>query len=124
MRKLSILFMCMAFVAGMTAICQAETLQSGSGAAITITDAASGNTLTFTPSPNVQMSWNTAANEFSISSQNAKCTTENGLEYGIYSNYAGYWQRTKAVDAEADIGALSASDDTAFNGWTQMGGSS
>ena len=123
MRKLSILFMCMAFVAGMTAICQASEGTTDAGGKIEIVDASTNN-LEFTPSPSVQMAWCTAANEFAISSQNAKCTQENGLEYGVYSNYAGYWQRTKAVDAGAAIGGFSTSDDSRFSTWTQMGGSS
>ena len=129
MRKLSILFMCMAFVAGMTAICQASTGKTSGGGAVSITDA-SNPTLTFSPSPNVEMSWNTAGNEFAIISQNDKTPNvaddgadANGLVFGVFSGYSGYWQQQK-LDGTG-IGDVGNSDDTDFStGWTQMGGSS
>lgn len=125
MKKIMTLFMCMAFVVGFAMISQADqTSVSTVGTTFTIPDSGGGSGVTFVPSPNIQVGWNSATSEFAINSQNDVTTTANGLEYGIGSDNPGYFQRTKAVDAGTAISSPGATDSAAFNGWTAMGGGS
>ena len=126
MKKILGLFICMTIVIGFAAISQAGTgANASAGATLTITDADAD--LTFNPSPNVWLGFNVdaAGSVFAINSQNDLTTDTNGMEYGIWSENTGYYQRQKTVDTG---GALPAAPDPTgadpFTGWTAMGGGS
>jgi hypothetical protein len=82
---------------------------------ITITDA-TGPDLTYQSSPNVEMSYedvNATADRFCITSLNKKGT----MEYGIVSDFSGYYQHT--VDVGANVTSADGAEAT-IEGWTQM----
>ena len=124
MKKLSIIFMCIVFAFGIVTLGHAGS--TSGGARVNMPDSGPGPGISFSPSPNVEIGWNSAAAEFCINAQNDKTNMDNGLEYGIWSGYSGYYQQQKVVAAAPDgaITAPTSTDGSFFSGWAQMGGDS
>ena len=91
-------------------------LSSGVWADLVLTTGGSGPGLTYETSPNVHMDYgnSTATDGFFITSVNEKGT----MEYGIVSDYSGYYQHT------VDVGQTSAEPavNATISGWTPAGG--
>ncbi len=92
-------------------------LGTGVWADITLTDTGSGPDFTYETSPNVSMDYNdvnATADVFLITSVNTKGT----VEYGIISDFSGYYMHTVDVGSNAtDISADNSQGD--INGWTK-----
>ena len=78
-------------------------------------------------SPNVQLGYTLQATDgssFAINSENSTITADsnNRNEYGIASDYSGYYQRVSVTLDGADLGVPGADDSAAFNGtvYTKM----
>jgi len=91
----------------------------------------SGSELNVTPSPGVVMKWWTESNSYTLTSLNVSASDGNRNEYGIWSNFAGYYQQEDATtgDTATIINGLTVPTNpagtttpTCFSGWTQMGG--
>jgi len=85
-------------------------LGAGVWADITITDT-TGPDLTYSTSPNVTMNYddNATGDKFLITS----CNTKGTIEYGIISDFSGYYMRTVDVGSNA-----SAIVEATIAGWT------
>ena len=103
------------------------------GAELVMADGAAGAgggtnaTLKVAASPGVAFTVNTVKNAFAIQSWNTNVTGDNKrVEYVIYSQYAGYYQKPVAtatattVFTDLTIENLETTDP--FSGWTAMGG--
>ncbi len=97
---------------------------TSSGTSISDTNGGGGG-LDVSMSPNVEIGYNIASDgsEYAINSHNSQTSTDNGIEYGIAAERAGYYQRSKSVTGWS-FSAPSQTDSTAFSGWSYSGGGS
>ena len=107
------------FITGFLNSVYADTTTTG-GAIVNIEDSDERPGITFTPSANTLISWNTTATAYYIGSASSKTTPANGIEYAMVSNYNGYYQKIQTED-ESKI-TVSGTPGTAPVDWTPMGG--
>jgi hypothetical protein len=90
-------------------------------------DTLNGATIMVTLSPGVLLTYhaNATASLFALESQNNSVNPVNRNEYGIASDYSGYYMKPNTADT-LDTITFSTSPETAysaFSSWTPMGGS-
>lgn len=94
----------------------------------TINNSESGDvgpeTITFNPSPNVELSLFSTTVGYAITSANTLTNTTNGMEYATHHEATGYAQRTKTTAAQKGPAAAIAVGRAGVpgDGWTWMGG--
>ena len=115
----------------MTTSVYADNGTAGSGIAVQIVDGVgvSGATLDFDQSPGVTIEWGTSSNSYAITAMNVNSSSADQNEYGVYSNYSGYYQHPTAVEdvfgvAVTGLTNVDTTTDIAdpFAAWTAMGG--
>ena len=87
-------------------------LGSGVWADMVLTKGGGGSGFTYETSPNVVMDYGNATDAYWITSVN----TKGSIEYGIVSDYSGYYQHTN----EDATNATSSANST-IRGWTKAG---
>ena len=87
-----------------------ETNTSG-GLGLSITDTATGEGFDAAMSPGVVIMAETADNAFALSTANANANPANRIEYGIWSQFSGYYQQTNAATTDPFV-----STDMIYNG--------
>lgn len=129
MKKFYIMALSLCLLAGYSTMANAGTANNNVDGAIIVdceAGACKGGGLTFTPSPKVQLYTATAEAGYALTSANTLTTQENGLEYGIISTQAGYYQRVKTT--AAGTGPAAPTDSATLNetagAYTYIGSSS
>ena len=90
----------------------------------------SGATLTSDLSPGVQASWMTTSNEYALSTMNTNAKNTYRLEYGVYSDFSGYYQQiNSAADnlISLDLSGITldgVTDPFSADGWPAIAGGS
>jgi hypothetical protein len=81
-------------------------------------------TVTFTPSPNVELSLYSTTVGYAVTSANVLTNTTNGMEYAAHHEATGYAQRTKTTDAQNGPAAATEVGLAGVPGtdWVWMGG--
>ena len=81
-------------------------------------------TVTFTPSPSVELTLFSTVTGYAISSANTLTNTTNGMEYATHHEATGYAQRTKTTDPGKGPAAVTAVGLAGVpgGGWVWMGG--
>lgn len=105
----------------------ADLATNAAGATLTINDAGSTGTLTFNGSPGVQIGYAITDATYILMSLNESAALDDQNEYGIHSQYSGYYQNnTTTVDTLTitDVAWTDVNTDLAdpFGAWTAMGG--
>ena len=119
MKKIALIPLVFAFVLGLSFTSYANTGHNTAGQTLTISD--NDADFTFDPSPNVYLGYNIDNNgeTFAINTYNDVTSTDTGMEYGMASDFTGYYQRQKA---ETPLANPNADDKSAFSDWTAIGG--